>query len=74
MDKSPKSAKRPVNYDRTAFLAERAKYIRALRRAGYEWDQMPKHLNLLDGDQAQQIHEQLDREGWPPPFGPPTTN
>jgi len=82
MDKSSKSAKRSVNYDRTSFLAERAKYIRALRRAGYEWDQMPEHLNLLDGehlnlldgDQARQIHEQLDREGWPPPFGPPTTN
>ena len=34
MDKSPKSAKRTVNYDRTAFLAERARYIRALRLVG----------------------------------------
>ena len=63
-----------VNYDRTVFLAERAKYIRALRRAGYEWKEMPEHLNLVDGDHARQIHEQLDIEGWPPPFGPPTTN
>lgn len=65
---------RPVDYDRTAFLAERAKYIRALRRAGYEWSEMPEHLNLRDGNAARQIHEQLDREGWPPPFGPPTSN
>lgn len=65
---------RPVNYDRAAFLAERAKYIRALRSAGYAWSEMLAHLNLTDGDQACRIHEQLDREGWPPPFGPPTTN
>jgi hypothetical protein len=64
----------PVNYDLTAFWAERAKYIRALHRAGYEWKEMPKHLNLVDGDHARQIHESLDIEGWPPPFGPPTTN
>jgi len=65
---------RSVDYDRTTFLAERAKYIRALRRAGYEWSEMPEHLNLANGDQAHQIHAQLDAEGWPPPFGPPTTN
>ncbi len=66
--------KRPVDYDRTAFLAERAKYIRALRQAGYEWEEMPEHLDLVDGKSARRIHEQLDIEGWPPPFGPPTTN
>ncbi len=66
--------KRSVNYDRTAFLAERAKYIRALRGAGYEWNEMLEHLNLVDGDQARRIHEQLDIEGWPPPFGSPMTN
>ena len=40
--------KRPVDYDRLAFLAERAKYIRELRRAGYEWNEMLEHLNLTD--------------------------
>ena len=74
MDKSPKSEKRAVNYDRTAFLAERAKYIRALRFAGYEWSEIPEHLNLVDDDHARRIHEQLDKKGWPPPFDPPTMN
>jgi len=55
-------------------LAERAKYIRALRRAGYDWSEMLEHLNLADGDHARRIVEQLDGEGWPPPFGPSTTN
>jgi hypothetical protein len=64
----------PVAYDRTAFLVERAKYISALRCAGYEWGEMLKHLNLTDGDHARQLLEQLDREGCPPPFGTPTTN
>lgn len=68
------NTKRAVDYDRAAFLAERAKYIRELRRAGYEWNEMLEHLNLKDGDQARRIHEQLDFKGWPPPFSPPTTN
>jgi hypothetical protein len=32
------NTKRAVDYDRAAFLAEHAKYIRELRRAGYEWN------------------------------------
>jgi hypothetical protein len=55
---------RTVDYDRFVFLAERAKYIRALRRAGYAWEEMSKYLNLKFSDQARQIHEQFDREGW----------
>lgn len=54
----------PSTIDRFAFLAERTKYIRALRRAGYAWEEMPAHLNLESGDQVRQIHEQFDREGW----------
>ncbi len=65
-----KEDKRGIDYDRATFLAERAKYIRALRSAGYAWGEMLEYLNLADGDQTRQIHEQLDIEGWPPPFGP----
>lgn len=66
--------KRPVDYDRTLFLAEHPKYIRALPRADCEWNEMPERLNLVDGDRERRIHEQLDIEGWPPPFGPSTIN
>ena len=55
--------KRPVSYDRTAFLAGRAKYIRALQSAGYAWREMSEYLNLTDGNHARRIYEQLEIEG-----------
>ena len=57
-----------ANCDRMAFLVERAKCIRALRFAGFSWKQIAKELGL-SAKQAEVIHEDLDKDGWRPPYG-----
>ena len=57
-----------AHYDRMAFLAERAKAIRAMRFAGFTWKEIARDLGL-SAKQAETIHGDLEEEGWPAPFG-----
>lgn len=54
---------RRADYDRWAFLRERMLAIRALRAAGFDWHEIPDHLNV-DTDQVRQIWEQGEELGW----------
>lgn len=61
--KRDQSDLRRADYDRWAFLRERMLEIHALRTAGFDWHEIPEHLNV-DADQARRIWEQGEELGW----------